>query len=331
MRVKLCTLLVLVAGTGLHAETGRAAWLRYAAVSDGSARQYRETVPAVLASLSDTTAVESARRELILGIHGMLGRTLRVDSRVPAESAIVLGTLGAIRQAFPQFDAAADLEVLLDRSGRWNELVRLLERREGWTREAAPRAELLRRQAAVQGERLGRNDRAADLLRRALVDDRDREDLRAAAEGLACPMQGIGHLAKGRLKSGACGCGVAGENALVPLSVTYEHCRAKGDPHAPPDIAGEVDESRCLIPLAMRHKGIGDGVDGDKEERQTRGLDDPGHHRRSIIDFEIKSRHVEEGKRQNGHPQAHQPTRIHFSQQEPHQRHRHHGHNPPWG
>jgi alpha-glucuronidase len=110
MPAKLCTLLVLVAAAGLHAETGRAAWLRYAAVGDASARQYRETLPAVVVSLGDAAPIESARRELLLGIRGMVGRTLRVESRVPGESAIVLGTLGTIRQAFPQFDAAGSLE-----------------------------------------------------------------------------------------------------------------------------------------------------------------------------------------------------------------------------
>jgi alpha-glucuronidase len=83
MRVKLCTILVLVAAAGLHAETGRAAWLRYAAVSDGSARQYRETIPAVVAGLGDAAPIHSARWELLLGIRGMLGRTVRLDSRVP--------------------------------------------------------------------------------------------------------------------------------------------------------------------------------------------------------------------------------------------------------
>ena len=106
MPAKLCTLLLLVAAPGLHAETGRAAWLRYAAVGDASARQYLETIPAVVVTLGDAAPLDSARRELLLGIRGMVGRTLRVESRVPAESAIVLGTLSAIRQAFPQFDAA---------------------------------------------------------------------------------------------------------------------------------------------------------------------------------------------------------------------------------
>ena len=108
------TLLGLLPAAGLHAETGRAAWLRYAALDGSSARQYRETIPAVVARLGDAAPLESARRELILGIRGMIGRTLRVESRVPTESAIILGTLGAIRQAFPQLDAAN-----LETDGYW--------------------------------------------------------------------------------------------------------------------------------------------------------------------------------------------------------------------
>ena len=104
------TLLGLLAAAGLHAETGRAAWLRYAALGDGPARQYRETMPAVVVRLGNAAPIENARRELILGIRGMVGRTLRADVRVPAESAIVLGPLGAIRQAFPQFDTSTNLQ-----------------------------------------------------------------------------------------------------------------------------------------------------------------------------------------------------------------------------
>ena len=120
MPAKPYMLLVLVVAAGLHAETGRAAWLRYAAVGDGPARQYRETVPAVVVALGEAGPLESARRELILGIRGMLGRTLRAEPRVPAESAIVLGTLGVVRQAVPQLEAAGKLEP----DGYWLKTVR---------------------------------------------------------------------------------------------------------------------------------------------------------------------------------------------------------------
>src|ERR1035438_5774516 len=69
----------------LHAESGADAWLRYAPLD------------------------ESTQPELLRGIRGMLGRTLRVQSGMPKESAIVLGTLADLKQAAPQLNLEADL------------------------------------------------------------------------------------------------------------------------------------------------------------------------------------------------------------------------------
>src|ERR1035437_8799390 len=110
---------------GLHAETGRSAWLRYAGLNGASVRQYRDAVPAVVASLGGAAAVESARQEVLRGIRGMLGRTLRVESGAPTESAIVLGTLDAMRQAFPQ----AGLDGNLEPDAFWLKTVRMAGRR----------------------------------------------------------------------------------------------------------------------------------------------------------------------------------------------------------
>src|SRR5690242_11861026 len=87
----------------LQAETGHNAWLRYAPLDDAAARQYRETMPAVVTLWSDSPVVDSARQELIRGVAGMLGRTLRVENRTPPqESTIMLGTLYELRAAAPQ-------------------------------------------------------------------------------------------------------------------------------------------------------------------------------------------------------------------------------------
>ncbi|MGA2264664.1 MAG: alpha-glucuronidase family glycosyl hydrolase, partial [Acidobacteriota bacterium] len=97
---------LLVAGS-LQAETGSSAWLRYAALDDAAARQYRLAVPAVMVSVGDSLLIQSARQELIRGIRGMLGRTLRVEPRIPEETALVLGTLATLRQAAPRFPLSA--------------------------------------------------------------------------------------------------------------------------------------------------------------------------------------------------------------------------------
>jgi alpha-glucuronidase len=74
------------AAAGLRAETGYNVWLRYAP-------GYRHAVPAAVGSLGDSPLIGSAREELIRGVRGMAGKTLRIEPGVPKESAILLGTL----------------------------------------------------------------------------------------------------------------------------------------------------------------------------------------------------------------------------------------------
>jgi alpha-glucuronidase len=106
-------LIVLIAGLlaalPLHAETGADAWLRHAPLSEATARQYRATLPAVVAGFSGTPVARSAQRELLRGIRGMLGRTLRVQTGMPKESAILLGTLADLKRDAPRLQLAAEL------------------------------------------------------------------------------------------------------------------------------------------------------------------------------------------------------------------------------
>jgi alpha-glucuronidase len=89
--VKCCLFLAALA---LHAETGRDAWLRYP-LRDLS------PLPAVLATFGDSPVIDSARAEMLRGVRGMSGKTLRVETGVPRENAIVLGTLSDLPAAFP--------------------------------------------------------------------------------------------------------------------------------------------------------------------------------------------------------------------------------------
>ncbi len=93
-------LLLIVAAVSLRGETGYEAWLRYAPAGRAA---YEASVPAVAARLGGGATVRSAQRELIRGVRGMLGHTLRLETGVPRESAIVLGTLAEIRRAAPQW------------------------------------------------------------------------------------------------------------------------------------------------------------------------------------------------------------------------------------
>ena len=94
---------VLVAPGQLWAETGYAAWLRYATL-DATVRKHYEALPANAVALGDSLVIKKAQAELVRGVHGMLGRTLRAESRFPNESAIVLGTFASLKPLVPAAD-----------------------------------------------------------------------------------------------------------------------------------------------------------------------------------------------------------------------------------
>ncbi len=96
--------LCLFCSLPLFAETGHDAWLRYSALTENIA------TPAVVASFSDSQVIASARQELIRGVRGMTGHTLRMESGVPKEDAIVLGTLAELRQSAPQWHLDSNLK-----------------------------------------------------------------------------------------------------------------------------------------------------------------------------------------------------------------------------
>src|SRR5689334_20257507 len=95
---------------GLHGETGYDAWLRYSPLEETVVRQYRDALPASVATLGSSDVLQSARQELTRGIREMAGRTLRIASGLPQEDAIVLGTLAELNQAAPKWRLDAALE-----------------------------------------------------------------------------------------------------------------------------------------------------------------------------------------------------------------------------
>jgi alpha-glucuronidase len=100
----------------LHAETGREAWLRY------SPRTV-ENLPAVLATTGDSALIASARDELIRGIRDMTGKTLRLESGTPKESAIVLevpdvALAAQVKDAYQlKTEHSGNLEYIIVRAG----------------------------------------------------------------------------------------------------------------------------------------------------------------------------------------------------------------------
>ncbi len=96
------------AALALHAETGQDAWLRYALL-EAVARAKYETLPAALVVPEHSAVLTAARDEMVRGVSGMTGRTLRLDGIVK-EKTIILGTINGIRKIVPGFESPKPLE-----------------------------------------------------------------------------------------------------------------------------------------------------------------------------------------------------------------------------
>ena len=95
---------ILIVAIVLRAETGHDAWLRYAALST------RPNLPAVVVAIGNSPLIAGAQQELIRGVRGMTGRTLRIESSIPSEPAIVLATVGDLQKSAPQWRNTADVQ-----------------------------------------------------------------------------------------------------------------------------------------------------------------------------------------------------------------------------
>lgn len=92
----------------LLAETGDGAWLRYAPL-DAVARKKYESLPASVVVLGDSQVLGAAQGELIRGVRGMMGRTLREGKNLPQENGFVLGTLAQLHKADPALQSPGGL------------------------------------------------------------------------------------------------------------------------------------------------------------------------------------------------------------------------------
>src|SRR5215467_14518843 len=102
-------LVILYPAQKLHADNGYDAWLRYAPLK-GAERAKFAAFPSTLVVRGDSPLLETSQKELIRGLHGMLGRELRVEKELPKESAIILGTLADLNSLAPELHPPAELQ-----------------------------------------------------------------------------------------------------------------------------------------------------------------------------------------------------------------------------
>jgi alpha-glucuronidase len=111
LHITICGALLFLGfgATCARAETGADAWLRYAPLGKSAEQKY-SALPTRMVVLGNSPVLDSARAELIRGIRGMLGRTLRQEKSLSQDSAVVLGTLSALRVDSPKLFEEADLQ-----------------------------------------------------------------------------------------------------------------------------------------------------------------------------------------------------------------------------
>jgi len=90
----------------LHAETGIDAWLRYAPLENAALQRYA-ALPATVVVFGESAVVDNAQKEIIRGIRGMLGRTLRAGRGAISERSIILGTFSSLIKELPDLSPPA--------------------------------------------------------------------------------------------------------------------------------------------------------------------------------------------------------------------------------
>src|SRR2546427_1142493 len=98
LRMLLCVgvLFAAVCASPLSAESTHGAWLRSAPI-EGRAQENYASLPAAIVRLGDSSVLTTAQAEMIRGVRGMLGKTLRAEKDLPREEAIVLGTFESLQ------------------------------------------------------------------------------------------------------------------------------------------------------------------------------------------------------------------------------------------
>jgi alpha-glucuronidase len=105
-----------------YSETGAKAWLGYAKLKPQAAKQY-ERLPGTVVRLGNSTVLQTAQRELALGIVNMSGRSLGSDSTAVRGNAFVLGTAAQLNALAPELHAPQDLVA----DGYWLKSARIRE------------------------------------------------------------------------------------------------------------------------------------------------------------------------------------------------------------
>ncbi|MGH9686028.1 MAG: alpha-glucuronidase family glycosyl hydrolase [Candidatus Acidiferrales bacterium] len=101
-------ILAVLLPAAVNADSGYAAWLRYAQLTSAERIKY-DKLPAAVVVIGNGDLLRTSQSELIRGVRGMLGRTLRAEQGLPTEDSIVLTTIERMRALAPRAAAPHSL------------------------------------------------------------------------------------------------------------------------------------------------------------------------------------------------------------------------------
>jgi len=105
----LVALVIALTSGRAGAETGQAAWLRYARLDPAVAQRVGSSVPRGIVTFESGGSIQKAREELAAGVRGMLGGDVRMLGQLTSEGALVAATIGRLRQSAPDLLPAGTL------------------------------------------------------------------------------------------------------------------------------------------------------------------------------------------------------------------------------
>ena len=100
--------LICLGNIPARAETGAAAWLRYAPLEKSAAQEYAG-LPETILLIGDSPVLDSAKSELLRGMQGMLSISLRDSGDPPSEKAFLLGTDASLRRLLPHLPPSQEV------------------------------------------------------------------------------------------------------------------------------------------------------------------------------------------------------------------------------
>ena len=92
------------------AETGQAAWLRYARLDPALMQRTERNIPRTIVTFESAAPIQKAREELLAGVRGLIGGEVKTAAALPTDGAIVAGTLARLRQTAPDLLPASTLQ-----------------------------------------------------------------------------------------------------------------------------------------------------------------------------------------------------------------------------